>query len=226
MDYRVISIGTLACHPLWNEREEVRTGHGTTTLIRVGKTAIIVDPALPAEILRARMRERTDLPHSQVTHVFLTSFNSEVRRGLSLFEHATWWISAPEREAAGPLVFHELHKAEEADDEALCKRLSAEVEILRRLEPAPDRLAKGVDLFPLHGVTPGLTGLVLGVASHTTVVCGDAIPTLEHLEKRQAPRWAADTEAAKESISEILEIADALILGRDGLVVNPARRAV
>jgi len=224
MDYRIISMGTLSCHPLWNERDEVRTGHGTTTLIRHGTQSIIVDPALPGEILRARMRERTDLPFIEVTHVFLTSFNPELRRGLSLFDHATWWISEAEREAAGPLVFGELHKAEEADDAELCKKLSAEVEILRRLEPAPDRLMEGVDLFPLHGVTPGLTGLILASPASTTVVCGDAIPTLEHLAKRQAPRWAVDAHSAKESIAEVLEIADALILGRDGLVLKPNQR--
>jgi glyoxylase-like metal-dependent hydrolase (beta-lactamase superfamily II) len=224
MDYRVISLGTLSCHPLWNERDDVRTGHGTTTLIRTGKHAILVDPSLPAEILRARMRERTDLPFSEVTHVFLTSFNPELRRGLTLFDHATWWISAAEREAAGPLVFHELHKAEENDDAELCRRLSDEVEILRRLEEAPDRLAPGVDLFPMHGVTAGLTGVVIGAPSHTAVICGDAIPTLEHLAKRLAPRWAIDATAAKESVAEALEIADVLILGRDGLVPNPTRR--
>jgi len=224
MDYRVISMGTLACHPLWNERDEVRTGHGTTTLIRTGKLAVIVDPALPAEILRARMRERTDLPFSEVTHVFLTSFNPELRRGLSLFEHATWWISGPEREAAGPMVFHELHKAEEAGENELCERLSAEVELLRRLEVAPDRIAKGVDLFPVPGVTSGLTGLILSAPNHTAVVCGDAIPTLEHLHQRVAPRWAIDAGQAKESIAEVLEIADVVVLGREGIVLNPARR--
>ncbi len=224
MDYRVISLGTLSCHPLWNERDEVRTGHATTTLIRVGTQSIIVDPALPGEILRARMRERTNLPFTEVTHVFLTSFNPEVRRGLSLFDHATWWIGATERENAGPLVFHELHKAEENDDAELCQRLSAEVEILRRLEAAPDSLATGVDLFPLPGVTPGLTGLILSLPTHTTVICGDAVPTREHLDQRMAPRWAADFETAKESLSEAMEIADALILGRDGLVMNSERR--
>ena len=31
--HRIISIGTLAAHPLWEERNDVRTGHATTTLI-------------------------------------------------------------------------------------------------------------------------------------------------------------------------------------------------
>jgi glyoxylase-like metal-dependent hydrolase (beta-lactamase superfamily II) len=226
MDYRVISMGTLSCHPLWNERDEVRTGHGTTTLIRAGKLSLIVDPSLPAEILRARMRERTDLPFNQVTHVFLTSFNPELRRGLGLFDHATWWISAAEREAAGPMVFSGLHKAEEAGDDDMCTRLSAEVEVLRRLEPAPDSITKGVDLFPLHGVTQGLTGLILSAPNHTAMVCGDAIPTLEHLYQRLAPRWAMDATKAKESIVEALGIADVFVLGREGVVLNPTRRVL
>jgi hypothetical protein len=31
MDYRVISIGTLAANELWNETGPVRTGHATST---------------------------------------------------------------------------------------------------------------------------------------------------------------------------------------------------
>ena len=32
-EYRIISIGTLAANPLWDEKVPVRTGHATTTLI-------------------------------------------------------------------------------------------------------------------------------------------------------------------------------------------------
>ena len=40
MDIRVISIGTLSANPLWGEREAVRTGHATTTLIQAGQRTI------------------------------------------------------------------------------------------------------------------------------------------------------------------------------------------
>jgi hypothetical protein len=44
MDFRIISIGTLAQHPLWGERTPVRTGHATTTLVRSGDRFILSIP--------------------------------------------------------------------------------------------------------------------------------------------------------------------------------------
>src|SRR5258705_8982567 len=100
-EYRVISIGTLAAHPLWNEKTPLRTGHATTTLIDVGENIhILVDPGLPAQALVARMSERTPLRPEQVTHVFMTSLEPDRRRALRAFEHAKWLVHEPEREAA------------------------------------------------------------------------------------------------------------------------------
>ena len=50
-DFRVISIGALAAHPLRGERGEVRPAHATTTLIASGKARILVDPSLPGPLL-------------------------------------------------------------------------------------------------------------------------------------------------------------------------------
>src|SRR5688572_3288935 len=100
LDYRIISIGTLAAHPLWNERGEIRTGHATTTLISSGDAHILVNPALPAQALLARMSERTPIRSEHITHIFLTSFQQDHRRALRQFEGATWLIHEPERQAA------------------------------------------------------------------------------------------------------------------------------
>ena len=83
MDFRIISIGCLAAHPLWNERGAVRTGHATTTLITSGKRRILVDPGLPPQALSARLSERAGISPQDVTDVFLTSFAPDVRRGLA-----------------------------------------------------------------------------------------------------------------------------------------------
>lgn len=228
MDVRIISLGALAAHPLWGEREPVRTGHATTTLIRAGDRAILVDPGLPEPAIVARLGERVNLKPAQISHVFLTSFRPDVRRGLRAFDKATWWISSAEREAVGVPLASALREAHERGDGDLARMLEDEVALLRRCKPAPDQLLsdKGqrVDLFPLHGVTPGLTGLVIAGQASTTVVCGDAIPTIEHLEQGMILPGAHDVEAARESFSEAVEIADALILGRDNLVENMLRR--
>jgi glyoxylase-like metal-dependent hydrolase (beta-lactamase superfamily II) len=224
MDFRIISIGTLAAHPLWDEKAPLRTGHATTTLIRAGKKTIIVDPGLPAPVITARLGERAGIKPDAVTHVFLTSFKPETCRGILAFEKATWWVSQVEREGVGVPLVGELQTAAAAGDEELKSQLELDVAVLRRCEPAPDRIADGVDLFPLHGVTPGLTGLLLPGRVTTTLICGDAIPTVEHLERGMVLNSAADVARARESLGEALEIADELVLGRDNIVRNPVRR--
>ncbi|MEL6329089.1 MAG: MBL fold metallo-hydrolase [Planctomycetota bacterium] len=229
---RVISIGALAAHPLWNERDAARTGHATTTLIEStepGSDApvrLLVDPGLPGPALLARLRERANLGPEQITHVFLTGFEPERRRAIAAFDRARWLISGAEREAVGvPLAQGLKRLAEnfESPDEEVEAILRSDVAVLQRCEAAPDTLAEGVDLFPLPGVSAGCCGLLLS-GRETTLVCGDAIPTIEHLEQGKVLPSADDAERAQESFREAVEIADVLVLGRDNLVVNPLRK--
>lgn len=244
MDFRVISIGALSAHPLWDERGSVRTGHATTTLIRttaIGergrRVTILVDPGLPESALLARLHERSGLGAGAITHVFLTSFHPETRRAITAFPDAVWLVSPAEREAAGVPLAQALGRLGETrrdleiageslapDQQAMLEVLSRDVAILRRCEPAPDRLGDGVDLFPLPGVSGGSAGLLLA-GRETTLVCGDAIATGEHLERGQVLPWCVDHGRAKESFAEALEIADLLIPGRDNLMPNPTRKA-
>lgn len=224
MDIRVISIGCLSAHPLWGERSPVRAGHATCTLIRgegKGAPVIVVDPGPPVEMLRARWMERAGIAPGAVTHVFLTSFHPETHRGIALFEHAQWLIAESEREGAGVPLVRLLHEAHGRGEQALTSQLAGEVATLQRCTPAPDSLAPGVDLFPLPGVTPGLSGLLLGQDDEqTTLLCGDAVPTVEHLRERQVLPTCADVERARTSFGEAIEIADVLVLGRDNAIVN------
>lgn len=201
LDFRVISIGTLAAHPLWGEeRGDVRTGHATTTLISAGAARIVVDPSLPAPALQARLGERSPVRAAQVTHVFLTSADSLHRRAIGLFEGAQWLAFGPEIDAA-----------RDADP------------VIERLRPAPDRIAPGVDIFPLPGVTPGTCGLLLSLPRATVLVCGDAVATVEHLEQGKVLPGCHDIEQAKASFAEALQIADVLVLGRDNVAPSPLR---
>lgn len=218
---RVISIGTLPANPLWDEPAQVRTGHATTSLIKVGNKAILVDPGLPDQFITARLYERAGMRAKDVTHVYLTSFRPEVRRGITAFEHAQWWIAHPEREGVGVPLVGELQKAVADGDEDMKAALELDVAILRRCDAAPDRLAPGVDLFPLPGVTPGLTGLLIASQRATLLITGDAVPTVEHLERGMVLPTCANVTQARESFAEAVEIADEMILGRDNWVLNP-----
>ncbi len=229
----VISIGATSYNELWGERQPIRTGHATTTLIRAGEALILIDPGLPPTALASRLHERTGLRPDAVTHVFLTSFRLDTRRGLELFDGAEWLISALERETVGLPLASDLKRlaeagqlADDADDESrqIGRRLQRDVALLQKCRPAPDSLAPGVDLFPLPGVTPGMTGILIPSSRGDTLVCGDAVPTAGHVERGQAPLRCQNPEAARESLREAIEVADLLIPGRDNLMLNPVRR--
>ena len=228
MEARVISIGAMAAHPLRGERAGVRVGHGTTTLIVAGAKRILVDPGLPGPAIAARLEERSGLKPADITHVFLTSFNPELRRGIMAFEKAVWWIGENEREAIGVAMLAKLQEASEEEDEAMKKGLELDVAILQRCAAAPDHIAdeKGdrVDLFPLPGVTPGLCGLLVVQQRYTTLVAGDAVPTVEHLMEGKVLPVVSDVDRARESFAEAVEIADVIIPGRDNVIVNPTKR--
>jgi len=236
MDIRILSIGTLSANPLWNEQTPIRTGHSTTTLIQTNDpkspAKIIVDPGLPPQMVQARLAERANLTPDQITHVFLTSFNPENRRALELFENAQWLISPTERESVGiPLAqsLAQLAQSKQAaqesgqelpeDEQLLLDHLTKDIQLLQRIQPAADTITTSVDLFPLPGVSPGTCGLLISEPTTTTLICGDAIPTIEHLKAGQVLK-GADRKSAQTSFQEALEIADTLILGRDNITQN------
>ena len=113
----------------------------------------------------------------------------------------------------------------ELEEERLIRdALERDVAILQRCRPAPDELAERVSLFPMPGVTPGMCGLLLEDPRFTVLVTGDAIPTVEHLERGQVLPSAIDPDKARESFQDAVEVADLFVLGRDNLVVNPTKR--
>ena len=221
--YRVISIGTLAAHPLWNERVEVRTGHATTTLITTGDANVLVDPSLPAQALMARLAERSPVRAHEITHVFMTSADPLHRRALGVLPDARWLAHETELAAAMGSLEASIRAARNGNDEELLDAFESDLATLRRIEPAPDRITPGVDIFPLPGATPGSCGILLPLPRATVLICGDAIATEEHLHQGKVLPGCHDVERAQESFREAVEIADILVLGRDNAAHNPLR---
>jgi glyoxylase-like metal-dependent hydrolase (beta-lactamase superfamily II) len=208
----VISIGTPARNLLWNETSAVRTPHATMSLLRAGKEIVLVDPGLPPVALAARLGERVNLRPADVTHVFLTHVGPATTAGLELFENATWFCSEAEIEH----LQGQLRGLEE--DHPRRGSLDA---LLRRVEPAPDRVARQVDLFPLPGVTPGTCGLLVSGAVNSTLITGPAVATLDHFLAGQVVPESMDIEQAKSSLQEVYEIADLVVPGFDNIFQNP-----
>jgi glyoxylase-like metal-dependent hydrolase (beta-lactamase superfamily II) len=224
----IISIGTLSRNRLWNETAAVRTPHATTTLIRsgVGKKSrnILVDPGLPAAALGARLNERTGLAPAAIDTIFLTNFRPAHRAGIALFPHATVLIHEMEQQAARAELENLLRDAPEEDIDAA--HLRAELELLERCKLADDKLAEGVDLFPLFGYTRGTCGLLVTTTLTSTLVAGDAVPTLDHFLAGQVLADAGDIAAAQEAMREVYEIADLIVPGHDNLFLNPRMQGV
>jgi len=223
MNYRVISIGTLSRHDLWPTQGAVRTAHATTTLVRSGDKVILVDPALPPQIITARLQERCGLEPSAVTDVFLTNFRPAHRWGIGAFDHANWLIHEPERETVGANLIDQFSREQ---DPEVQKMIELDIALLKKCKAAPDRLAEQVDLFPLPGFTPGTCGLLLCQTQYTALIAGDAVPTEEHLEAGRILPKGYDLNQARESLAEAIEIADVIICGHDNVVLNPMRRPI
>lgn len=220
----VISIGTLARNLLWSETAQLRTGHATTSLIRNGRRTVLVDPALPPPALQARLHERTGLQPRQIDTVFLTSFQPEHRGGLSLFGHARVLVAPQERAAWEADLESMLDEA--PPDDLDRDHFARDLDLLRSCAEAEDQVAESVDLFPLPGATAGCCGLLVAAPTLTILIAGAAVPTLDHFLRGQVLPDATDVARAKESLSEVYEIADLIVPGYDNLFLNPRSRGM
>jgi glyoxylase-like metal-dependent hydrolase (beta-lactamase superfamily II) len=215
----IISIGTLSRNRLWNEQEATRTPHATTSLIRVGKRNILVDPGLPPQALAARLNERSGLKPEQIDTVFLTNFRPAHRGGISLFTRAKLLIHENEQQAAQQQLERMIEEAPAEDIDR--QVMQADLKLVTSMKPAPDQLVEQLDLFPLFGYTPGQCGLLVAGATNTIVIAGDAVPSQDHFLAGQTLPDAWDIKASHEAMSEVYEIADLIVPGHDNIFLNP-----
>jgi glyoxylase-like metal-dependent hydrolase (beta-lactamase superfamily II) len=220
----IISIGTLGRNRLWNENEIVRTAHATTSLIRAGKRMILVDPGLPPPAIAARLFERAGLLPDRIDTIFLTNFRPSSRAGLSLFRKARVLMHENEIDFARQDLQRLLEQAPEADQDY--GHFQNELKLVESFDPADDKLAEGVDLYPLFGFTPGTCGLLVPTPTSTTMIAGDAVPTLDHFLAMQVLPDARDIRAAQASMQEVYDIADLIVPGHDNVFVNPRSRGM
>ncbi|MDP6545849.1 MAG: hypothetical protein QGH60_17850 [Phycisphaerae bacterium] len=219
IEYSIISIGTLSRNRLWDESAAVRTAHATTTLIIDGDNdkKIIVDPSLPGKILDARFNERTGGTLADITDVFCTTLRPVHRRALDALGAAKWWCNEAEMEAYARHLQGLLQSAERLDAEQAAA-IEGDIEIVRKFNPAPEKLTPQVHLYPLTGASVGSAGLLLAEPTSTVLVAGDAVVTAEHFARGQVWQGCVDTEGALESLQDVIEIADVIIPGHDNII--------
>ncbi|MFP4053285.1 MAG: MBL fold metallo-hydrolase [Phycisphaerae bacterium] len=216
-EFTIISIGTLSHNRLWNEAAAVRTPHATTTLVTDADRSILVDPSLPGQILEAKFFERTGGRLNDVTDVFLTTLRPVHRRGLEHLEHANWWASEPELEAYRGHLEELLDSADRLGQEEAAT-VHEDMRLVRKIQAAPERFAPQVQLYPLPGASVGSAGLVLTPTTSTIVIAGDAALTREHLRAGQIWDGCVDAEVARETLTDLLEVADVIVPGHDNVL--------
>jgi hypothetical protein len=221
IEFRIISIGTLAHNLLWDEPRPVRTPHATTTLVTTGDRKFLVDPSLPANVLAARLFERTGLGAEAITDIFCTTLNPTARRGIEAFPNAAWYAGEVELEWYTRQLAALSESADRLGDEG--EDLAAEQQICSRFKPAPEQFTGQVSFYPMAGPTPGCAGLLLTPPTQTVVIAGPAAPTREHIERGMIWPDCADKEAAMETLTDLLELADIIVPGFDNVVYSPRR---
>ncbi|HDZ21793.1 hypothetical protein LCGC14_0368760 [marine sediment metagenome] len=217
VEYRIISIGALSHHRLWGEGGSVRTAHATTTLVSDGDRRILVDPSLPAVALAARFNERTGKTLADVTDVFCTTLRPVHRRSIDALPHAAWWASEAELDAYTRRLEEIAQTADRLGDDS--ESVAAELALVRRFRPAPETFAPQIHFYPLTGPSPGSAGLLLTPATQTVLIAGDAALTREHVQAGQIWQGCADTAAAMEAFTDMLEVADVIVCGHDNLMM-------
>jgi glyoxylase-like metal-dependent hydrolase (beta-lactamase superfamily II) len=195
---------------------------------------ILVDPSLPAQALAPRFNERTGKQLSDVTDVFCTTLRPVHRRSIEALAQARWWCSESELESysrhllglldsAGRMTGRGAggRSAEAPDEES--SLIAAELKLLERFKPAPDKFSPQVGLYPLPGASEGSAGLLLTPATNSIIIAGDAVLTGEHLQRAMVWEGCTDLERARHSMEDVLEVADVIIPGHDNVVLSPGR---
>ena len=227
MNLRILSIGALSRNECLPHDGGGRTPHATTTLLEADDRKLLTDPALPGQVLSARLNEQAGLRPEAITDIFLTTFRPAHRHGLDAFPNARIWISEREREAVGGLLVARFQKEqEEGAGEDVLNLLREEIALLKRTQAAPDTLLPGVDLFPLPGYSAGTCGLLIDWGENSCLVAGDAVATQDHLQQKRALQGAENREQALASLSEAIEIADWIIPGHGNWLPNPHKQGL
>jgi glyoxylase-like metal-dependent hydrolase (beta-lactamase superfamily II) len=186
-------------------------------LIVSGHKKILVDPALPASALNARLNERAGICNHEITDVFLTTFRSAHRGALAAYDHAEWYLHEAEKEYARTQLEEFYRRSKDQSPEER-RFITDDLSLLDRCKPAPEKLADQVSIFPSPGASAGCCGLLLTPPVGAVVIAGDAVINTEYLEHGRVWDESYDIAQAQDSLRDILEIADLIVPGHDNLI--------
>jgi glyoxylase-like metal-dependent hydrolase (beta-lactamase superfamily II) len=141
---------------------------------------------------------------------------------LDAFPEAKILMHDVERQYERARIENVIRQAEDEEREVMQRDL----EILERVADVEDKVAQGVDLFPLFGYTAGTCGLLISLPTTTVLIAGDAVVTQDHFLAGQVLPESADLKMAQDSMAEVYEIADLIVPGHDNLFLNPRSQGI
>jgi glyoxylase-like metal-dependent hydrolase (beta-lactamase superfamily II) len=206
-EYHVLTIGQFSRNVFWGESETqaYRDAICTSTLVRDGARAIVVDPSLPPDQMAKTLYNRSGLRPDAIGAVFITHAHGDHFVGIECFPDAKWYMSATE--------LARLRVGENGRDR----------ELARRILPAEPDFVRGVDLLALPGHTDGTTALLFDSADGRVAVCGDAVMTRDFFRARRGYFNSMDFESAKASIERLAAAADIIVPGHDNYFIGERR---
>jgi glyoxylase-like metal-dependent hydrolase (beta-lactamase superfamily II) len=191
----IIVIGNLSRNRYWGESdaEPLRSTLCTTSLLRAGDSALLVDPAIEdADWMAEELDRRTGLKLADIDAAFVTHEHGDHRAGLEHLSDAKW-LAAPEVAAT----------------------INASGEQSRELEGIEGEVLAGVRIIHTPGHTATHHSLLVESGGARVLISGDAVMTRDFWMHRQGYFNSADFETAARTIETLRDAADIVVPGHD-----------
>ncbi len=202
--WRIITLGYLYNHNVWDYDPPGKRHACTTTFIESGNRRILVDPGNHSPFsLEEALVCRTSLKPEDIDTVFLTHFHKNHFSALHQFKKSVWLMARTEIQWWS----------------RQSKTSEEEKNILSRIIPIEEHSIPGVEPISTPGHTHGLTSLLFETREGMVVIAGDAILTFEHFDSREPSENSEDIKEARRSIDRIAKIADLIVPGHDNYFV-------
>lgn len=202
--FTILTLGCFSRNRYWGEEDakSYRRALCTSTLIETPQGArILVDPAVSGAALAQVLDERCGLRPEAVDYVYVTHRHGDHYVGMTNLPRAVW-LAAP------------------GDAGEIRRALPQHA---KRIFDAGAEIVPGVQVLPLPGHTPGLSGLLFASEDGMVAVAGDSVMTRDFFKDRRGYYNSADFAASAHSIDLLMEKADIVVPGHGNYFLTHRR---
>ena len=202
----ILAIGSL----VYDENNELREAHSTSTLIRTDDRLIVVDTS--SRYMRPAIKtsfKQIGVFMKDVDTVVLTHHHGDHVSNYDLFPNAKVIMHSSRGERSIKSTADEdnytkgINKSDELDP----------FKVAELIDSAKEEIAPGVTLVYTPGHTWNSMSVFVKGSGRNYVIAGDAIPTEDNLRKNLPPRINISKDVALESMKKIKDFADVIVPG-------------